>query len=147
MVETTPKHYMYGLIVFTIIFMAGFTIMVSVNSNEGGTFASDPRFSQFNNTFNKYDDLNTQIGGLQSSAEGSPAQPPDTGSETFVTKIINKGWNSLRGIFTGFSFVNQIFDGLSEMFGVPVWFTTLLGLLVVVMILFAIWGAIFQTQF
>lgn len=146
MVETTPKHYLYGIIIFTMVFMAGFAIMSELNDKEGGNFQNDPRFSQFNKTFNKYDDLNSEVGGLQSSIEGS-GQTEGKAFDNFLTRLINGAWNTLKSLFTGFSFITDILVGLNEMFGIPVWFTSLVSLLIIVMIAFAIWGAIFQTQF
>ena len=121
-------------------------MMTEFNAKEGGNFANDPKFSQFNDTFNKFDDLNTEVGGLQSGIEGS-GQSSGTSGDNFLTRLINGAWNTLKGLFTGFSFIGDILTGLNEMFGIPVWFTTLVSLLIVVMVAFAIWGAIFQTQF
>ncbi len=129
-----------------MVFMAGFAIMSELNSKEGGNFGNDPRFSQFNKTFNKYDELTSEVGGLQSGIEGS-GQTEGKAFDNFLTRLINGAWNTLKGLFTGFSFITDILTGLNEMFGIPIWFTSLVSLLIIVMIAFAIWGAIFQTQF
>ena len=143
--ETTPKHYLYGAILFSVMIIGVVSILTTLNTAEGGNFTSDERFSEFNSTFNIYDDLGTGTTGIKNSIENAPES--QFGVFGVLNSLINTAWQTLKNLFTSFKFVTTGIGGLSTIFGIPVWFTGAIGLLVIVMIAFSIWSAIFQKNF
>lgn len=143
--ETTPKHYLYGAILFSVMILGIVSILSSLNEAEGGNIANDERFAEFNSTFNIYDQIDNGTQNVRSSIENAPES--QFGIFGVLNSLINTAWQTLKGLFNSFKFVTVAIGGLSTMFGVPVWVTGAVSLLIIVMIAFSIWSAIFQKNF
>lgn len=138
--QTLPRNYVYGIVIFVLVIVGGtFLITQFMQSNAG--FVNDEQFSRFNSTFNKQSEAVEQIGSMRSSIENAS---PDFGIFGVLNGLINTAWNGLKFLFTGFGFMDNIFGGLSSIFGIPPFFGDILSLLVVVLFVFAIWSAFFQ---
>lgn len=140
MVEITPKTYLTALIIFTLIIVGGINMIVSIRDHDP-TFMNDEKFSDFNKSFNRYQDLNNSISGLQTSITGAD---PEWGVFGVLNALIKSAWASLSNLFSSLSFMNAAFTGLSVVFGVPGWIIGLITSLITVMIVFTIWALIFQ---
>ena len=136
-----PSTYILAIILFTFFIMGGVALIGEFRSADP-TFMSDPQTVAFNSTFNRYSSLTTSVNSLQSSIS-------DAGNEWGVFGVLNaligSAWNALRLLFSSLSFMNAVFLGLG-MFGVPSWVGGLASLVVVVIIAFAIYSAIFRTE-
>lgn len=104
-------------------------------------FANDDKFTQFNKTFNVYNDVEEQVNDLGSSITSADQ---DFGLLGVLNGLIMAGWQSLRLMLTNFAFMNTVFKGLYTMFGVPAWISGLIILAVTVMFVFSIFSAFFQ---
>ena len=142
---TLPRHYLFGIIVFTFIIVGGMSIM-SIFDDADSSFASDnPKFEKFNSSFNKYNEVNEKISALQTGVES------EEGSGTFgdfgvLNSLILKGWTSLSLLGSSFSFMNGVFNSLSTIFGVPVWIPSLIILVISIIVVFSIFSAVFQRE-
>lgn len=144
MAEATPKRYIYGIIMFTFVIVAGLALLNEFKASDS-TYVDAAKYREFNATFNKFDDITTEVGDLKSGIEDAePGQ--DFGTLGVLSALISSGWNSLQLLFQSLSFMNDVFNGLSSVFGVPAWVGALIILLVSVMIVFAIYSAIFQRE-
>lgn len=142
MSEVLPRHYIIGIILFTFIIVGGISMLSMMNTEQSG-FTDDSRFQNFNNTFNVMDDVTTEVGDLQSGIENAET---DFGVFGVLNSLISSAWNTLKLLFSSFGFMDAVFGGLTTVFGVPAWIPTLIGLLVVVLLAFAIYSAIFQRE-
>jgi len=139
-----PKHYIIGIIMFTFVTVAGLALLNEFNEADP-TYIDSAKYTEFNTTFNKFNDITTEVGGIKDGIEGAePGQ--DYGTLGVLEALISSGWNTLQLLFSSFGFMSSVFEGLSEVFGVPWWVATLLGLLVTVLFAFAIYSAIFQRE-
>lgn len=136
-----PSTYILAIIVFTFFIMGTIGIMGELRKSDP-TFMSDPQSAAFNSTFNRYADLTSSVESLQNSTQNSGTEWGIVGA---LNALIGSAWNSLRLLFSSLSFMNAVFGGL-QMFGVPAWVGALAGMVVVVIIAFAIWSAIFRTD-
>jgi hypothetical protein len=143
MTDLLPSKYIAGVVIFIFMVMAGVAIFADVGLKNHQVL-SDPQYSEFNDTFNKYEDINTQVNTLKSGIENSGST--DFGLFGILNSLINSAWQSLKLIFSSFGFVNDIFNGLSSFFGIPAWIPAILILLITVGLVFAIWAAIFQRE-
>jgi len=141
--NVSPKDYIIGVIIFVFMISGGIWLLASLNSGTGGVIANDARYESFNKTFNVYDNVTTQVEGIRSNIENSDSELGGFGA---LNALINSAWNGVKFLFSSFGFMNSVFGGLSSMFGLPVWIGGLMILLVVTIIAFAIWAAIFQTN-
>jgi hypothetical protein len=142
MADATPRSYVYGMIIFTLVIVGGMSIYATFG-HYSPAMTSSTKYIQFNQTFDKYSELNESVGNLQASITESPA---DLGVFGVLNGLINTAWNGLKLIFTSFGFMNNAGQGLSDVFGVPAWIPSLLLLTIIVMFAFTIWSAIFQSE-
>ena len=140
MSDVLPRHYIIGIIMFTF-FIVGGVSMLSMMSSDGAMFAGDAQLQQFNNTFNIQQDISSSVTDLETSVTGADLDPGPFG---MLNALISSSWTSLRLLFSSFGFMNSVFVGLSTVFGIPSWIPALIVLIVTVVIVFAIFGAIFQ---
>jgi len=139
----SPKDYIIGIIVFTFIIVGGISILGTLNHGSGGIISQDSRYNAFNTTFNKYDNVTTQVQDIRSNIVNADT---DFGVFGVLNSLIATTWQGIKLLFSSFGFMDGVFGGLSTMFGIPAWVGGLLILMVVTMIAFAIWAAILQTN-
>jgi len=136
-----PSTYILAIIIFTFFILGGVSMMAELRQSDS-TFMADENSRAFNNTFNVYTSLDTSVTGLQSSVEDAGN---DWGIFGVVNALIGSAWNALRLLFSSLSFMNVVFVGLG-MFGVPSWVGGLAGLTIIVIIAFAIYSSIFNSE-
>lgn len=142
MADIKPRNYITGIILFMFFIVAGVSL-VGIFRDVDPNFANDQRFNDFNKTFSKLDDLNAGIAGIGGSITDTDPEPGVFG---VINSLISSAWNALRTLFSSFGFMNDIFAGLSTIFGIPLWITGILSLLVTVMIAFSIYVLIFGRE-
>lgn len=140
MAEVTPRLFIFGFIIFTLLIMGGISIM-SEFSKVNPEFINDERFESFNRTFNRYNEVISSGEDLQASIEDAN---PEKSVFGVLDSLINSAWGTLKSFFSTFSFMSDAFEGLTSVFGVPYWVSALITTLIVVMLAFAIYSLIFQ---
>ena len=138
--KVLPSNYIIGIIIFTLFIVGGVSMMGIFNA-EDSTFTDDEKFIEFNKSFNKLNEVTSSVESLQEDIEDNKPEWGDFGA---LNGLIKSSWHSLQLIFTSFGFMNDVFDASATVFGIPAWIGGLVGLIVVVILVFAIWGAIFQ---
>lgn len=139
MTDMKPSHYIVGIILFTFAIMGVLGLMTAFDQQDEN-FLDDEEYYAFNTTFNKYDNLNSNIDELQ----GRLSSDTEEGTFGVLNSLIKIGWNSLTTLLTSFSFMEDVFNGMTTFFGVPYWIPALIIMLITTLIIFAIFGAIFQ---
>ena len=135
-----PRHYIIGIVIFTFMIIGGVSL-ISIVKTADSTFASDDKFIQFNKTFNKYNELNSSIVSLQSSITEAST---DFGIFGVLNALINSGWAAFKLMFSSLAFFADILMGMTTIFGIPAWIPGLLIMLTTILLVFAIFSAIFQ---
>lgn len=135
-----PRHYITGIIIFTLMIVSGVYIVAEFNRGNPGQIDSTD-LVRFNRTFNKLSDVEDSVGSLQDNIENAPQ---DWGIFGVLNSLIKGAWNTMSLLFSSFGFMTDVFNGLATYFGVPAFVPALIGLLVVSMLAFAIYSAIFQ---
>ena len=116
---------------------------MSILKESDPTFASDPQFAKFNDTFNVYDETTTKVNALGSTISDADS---DWGVLGVLNGLILSAWQSLKLLLTNWAFMNSVFNGLYTIFGVPAWVSGLIILGVTVMFIFSLYSAIFQRE-
>ena len=103
---------MYGVIFFTLIIMGGIAMLNAFDTPGGGYISADSSNSvaNFSHVFSKYDDINSSVGNIQTNIQG--AQPGDDtgfGAFGFLDNLIQASYDTMKGFFSNFTFVNDIF--------------------------------------
>lgn len=136
-----PSTYILGIIFFTFFILGGVTMMGELRQSDA-TFMADENTQAFNRTFNVYTSLDTSVSSLQSSVEDAGN---DWGIFGVINALVGSAWNALRLLFSSLSFMNAVFVGLG-LFGVPSWVGGLASLTIIVIIAFAIYSSIFNSE-
>jgi len=140
MVETKISHYLIGIIAFTAVILAGMSMIGELNKADS-TFSG--KYETFNSTFNVYDNVTSEIEGMSDSL-------PDVDASQFgvfgvLNALIQSSWQTLRLSVQSFGFMDAVFNGLSnEIPAIPTWVGGLIIAAILVVFVFAIFGAIFQ---
>lgn len=139
-----PRDYILALVVFTGIVIGGVSLMsIIFDSGVELNEAEKVHFQDFNKSMNKLADLNNTVSGWQTNLESGDTDPGIFG---VLNSLISQSWQSLRLVVQSFSFMNDAFSVSSRTFGIPSWMVTLATLAITIMLVFAVWSAIFQRE-
>ena len=140
--EVLLRHYLWAILVFTLVIVGGVS-MIGILNDSGANFDNNQKFIDFNDSFNRLNEVTASVEGLQSDIQGAET---DFGAFGVLNALISSSWQSLKLMFNSFSIMNDAYNGLSTVFGLPAWIPALLILAVIILIAFIIYSAIFQTQ-
>lgn len=138
----TPSDYILGIILFTFIIVGGVSL-IAMMQTQNANFATGKDFEDFNQSFNQLDAVTHNVQDLNRSVSNLDTNPGDFGT---LNALIQSGWNTLSLLTSSLSFMNTAFTGMTKVFGVPWWIPTLISAMIIVIIIFAIFAAIFQRQ-
>jgi hypothetical protein len=142
MADATPRTYVYGIIAFVFVIVAGVSL-VAMFAEKNPAMVTGSTYSQFNQSFNKLADVTTQIGVIQNKITNVKT---DFGVFGVLNELVNSAWQSLKLLATSLDFMSDAYGGMTTVFGVPAWIPSLIVLFVVAMLAFTIWSAIFQSE-
>lgn len=134
------KKYIIGVLLFSAIIVGGVSFMATLNARDA-SFMDGDRLGDFNETFGVLNDVSTQVTELESGITNADADP---GLFGVLNSLIMSAWQSLKLTVNSFNFMDDVFTGLGPIFGIPVWIAGIITLIISVVIIFAIWSAIFQ---
>lgn len=135
------KEYLVGIVLFTFVIMGGM-LFLSEFSAHSATMRSGNDLQAFNDTFNTFDKITTQVNNLKGNIEGSDN---DFGLFGVLNSIIGSTWQAVKLFFSSFSFMDSVFNGLSHSpFNLPAWVPALIITLITISIVFAIWSLVFN---
>lgn len=140
MTEVLPRHYLIGILIFTLFIVGGVSIFSILEEGQTG-FTDDDRYNRFNRSFNTLNDVTDSVGELENTVDDADT---DFGTFGVLNSLINSAWQGLKLMLSSFTFMDDAFEGMEDVFGIPWWIPAIISLLVTVLILFAIYSAIFQ---
>jgi hypothetical protein len=91
----------------------------------------------------------TTVSNINSMEADFNSNQSSVGTFGWLDDLVGRGWNMVKGVgntFKLFSFAGSAMTGISNVLGFPEWFLGLVTLLVVILIIFAIFSAIFRTE-
>jgi hypothetical protein len=139
MAKVQPRDYIVGIILFTFIIVGGVHLINAFYVAEP-TYVDQDKFSEFNNTFNVYNEVTESVDDIEGSIISQDLPAPIE----FIATMFLTAFQALMSLFTSLSFMDAVFSGLTGVFGIPSWIPTLILSLVTVMIVFSIVSAILQ---
>ena len=137
MVESNPKTYILGVLIFGLLVFCGFYLLGLLN-NSTGEFTDNAKYVEFNKSFNDYNKIVTPTSTLTDSLNDTEGGVLDT--------LVLSSWNSVKLVKSSFGFMDNVWRASALMFGIPIEVVQFIVLMIGVIIVFAIWSAIFQTN-
>ena len=141
MADFSPSGYIVAIIIFTIIIVGGVS-MIATFKDTDDSFVDEEKYSDFNKTFNKYQDIVDISNKTQENIENM--EDADFGLFGVLNSLINQAWQFLRLLISSLSFMTSAFSGMTLMFGVPAWIPTMIIAIVTILLGFSIYSIIFQ---
>jgi hypothetical protein len=142
MADATPRTYVYGILAFVFVIVAGVSF-IALFAEKNPAMITGNTYTGFNSSFNRLSDVTTQIGTIQGSITEANA---DFGAFGVLNALVSSAWQSLKLLGTSLGFMSDAYGGMTTVFGVPAWIPGLIVLFVVTMLAFTIWSAIFQSE-
>ncbi len=144
-----PRHFFYGIIIFTMLVSSVVGLLTLVRDGGVGDgseavpgLMSSERITEFNRTFNKADNVTSNVEELKTKMQGLNIEKT-TDIISLPLALVSTSWSMIKFITNSFGFMTSAFEGLSAYLGVPTWIPTLISLLVVVLFVFSILTIIF----
>lgn len=137
----TPKDYIIGIILFTLVVGCCATLMNTLQNEDSSLGTDYPEFNNFNSTFNKYDEIDAQVSVWQSNIENVSQDNSNVG---VWDSLISGGWSMLSLLGNSLSFMKAIFISTASILGVPSWVAALLYMIIIVIIVFSVYSAVFR---
>ena len=141
MADATPRTYIYGIILFTLIMVAGIGFMGILGADNPAMTTG--KYDEFNKSMNKLTDVTEQVGSLDGGIQDAGAE---FGTFGVLNALISSAWRTLQLLGTSLGFMSTAYGAMFSVFGIPTWIPGLISLLVVTLIVFTIFSAIFQTE-
>jgi hypothetical protein len=143
MTNTKISQILIASLVMLAVMLGGINLINEYVSKDAGLLGSieDEHYKNFNSTFSKFDQMQTQIN--ETSSQLATAEP-EQGTWGVLNSLISTSWAMLRSIPTQLSFVSDWFNSMSTEWGIPMWLILTLTGFITLSILFSILGAIFQ---
>lgn len=142
MADVLVRHYLIGVVIFCLIVVGGIS-MLGILNDKDPTYTSGSSYTQFNQSFNRLNDVTSTVTTLQT---GITDASTDFGAFGVLDALISTSWQSLKLFFTSLAIMNDAYNGLSAVFGVPAWIPLLAIALITILIVFTIYSAIFRTE-
>lgn len=140
MSEILPRHYLIAILLFGLVVGGGVAMLSEVRS-VNPTFGESDDLAEFNDTFAIMDEAVSRTDSLE---EDMKSLKTEQGLFGFLNSLIGGAWNTLVLLGDSFNFMDSVFDGLYTFFGIPVWVSTVIISIITVILVFALFSAIFQ---
>ena len=127
------SSYLIALLVFGMV-ITGIVVLLSGVTTENADLSEE--YEDFNATFNKLEQTSTSVDNLESKLKADDGQ--NWGVFGVLNALIGSAWETLKLVFSSFSFITAIFAGLHTWLGVPLWVTNTLYSLILVVVIFTI---------
>lgn len=139
--RTIIRDLFFGFIVFTLFIVAGVSMMGIFNDSDAD-YTSDEKFTEFNRSMNKLNEVTERVDTLSSGIE--PKEQDDFSILGVLGTLIGGAWNALTVLVGGLGFMTDAFTGLTTTFGVPAWIIGLISLIITALLIFVLYSALFQ---
>ena len=147
---TPLRDYVIGGILFTLCITIVFASITMLDQGDpltdGGTsitsFADDDSMSKFNRSFNKIDALVGNVSSLHDSIKQTKPVT-DTSIVSLGAAFVSSIFGAVRVIIFMIPFMDSVYDGFIAHFGIPIFVGTIIKMIAIVFLVFAIISLIF----
>lgn len=149
MTQIKISDLLVSFLLFTIGALLVITLMITISSDAGDLVGDDGDFRNLSSSFNRSADIISTVNNLQ--ADLSQAQEGDfLGSFGVLGGLINVVWQSIKALpnlilETG-GFMIDILSAFAFYLKLPTWIVGLVGAILTVIVIFAIFSAVFQRE-
>jgi len=146
--EVTLKSFIMAAIVMSAMVFVGTSMIADVVSENPDMQMGDDS-TQFNRTFNKYQDLKTEAEGMEGGIKNSSIE--DKSIFGPVASLIQGTWANVKGVFTSVTLVKDMFVGDGDKGGLassniefPWWIGMIIGTLITALVSFLLISAFWR---
>lgn len=136
MADNPLKNYAVGILLFSLIILAGYSLFGEmISTNDTHISADDPYFESFQ-SLNISSDAMSETNEFSNSTniiDGSSG-----GDGSFIDSLTGGAWSSVKNFGNSFGFMGIMFSSFAEVVGIPVWVAQTLTAIISIIITFAI---------
>ena len=136
------KKYIIGIMMFTLGIVCGVSMLWELSKSDT-TFTDDETFKQFNKSFDRLNRVTEATDNIKGDFE---EDKQDFGVFGTLGALVGTAWQTIRLTFSSFGFMNSVFVQGSVLFGIPNWISGLIIAIIITIIAFTIYKAIFRVQ-
>ena len=133
------KYYVIGVIFLVVVVGGGMFMMGSIRSIDP-TIDPSNDVGYINNTMNQASGLTNAVNGIGDSVNS--VSNSNTGILGWLNALIGSAYNGLSAIGSSFGFIGTMVPILSQYLGIPVFLTSLILLVIIIIIAFGIWAVV-----
>jgi hypothetical protein len=133
------QNMIIGAIIFVVMITGGVAIL-GVYYASDSTIDPDNQLTSFNKTIASSTTLTSDINKFYNST----AVAEDSGAFGWFDILVHSGYNALKAIGNSVSFINEAMGQMADIFDIPPTYVYLASLITLVIVGFAIWGAIMK---
>ena len=127
---------------FTLVIVGGVSMLGELSKSDA-TFTDDETFKQFNKSFDRLNRVTEATDNIKGDFE---EDKQDVGEFGTLGELVGTAWQTIRLTFSSFGFMNSVFVQGSVLFGIPNWISGLIIAIIITIIAFTIYKAIFRVQ-
>lgn len=135
------KGIMIGVILAMIVIGGGVYFMGTIFSYDN-TLDNANQIQSFSTALNKSSEMTNSVNSMENSLDVSEQ---DVGLLGWLNNIVGSAYKGLKALYNEMSFIKVSINTVGNMFGVPAFVVGLIGLIVSIIIIIAIWSAITKT--
>jgi hypothetical protein len=135
----TIQNYIIGIVLFMII-IGGGTYMFGTFVAVDGTIDTAGDVSRFESKLYLASNVTSAVNQMDTNIQSVTAE--DTGVLGWLNALIGSAYDGLRAIGASIGFMGNAMGETANMFGIPSFIMGLIGLIILIVLAFAIWGAI-----
>jgi len=133
------SSYIIGIVIFTLVMVGGISLIGMMGDANPSMVAGD-KYIEFNATANQLDKVTTSINSIGDSLDVDP----ENSAVGWLSALAGASWKTLSSIPTLFTFMITAYGNICDFLGIPGWIPALLSGVIIIIIIFAIIGAILQ---
>lgn len=142
MADTKPRDYLYAIVFFVLIIVS-VVVLIGEFQAVKPSYVNAEQLSEFNSSFNVQKEIVSKTEDLESNIVNADTDP---GLFGVLNALLGSAWNSLRLMFSSFSFMDGVLEGFEKVFGIPSYIHLLVGTLITIMLVFSFLSALFQKE-
>ena len=143
------RNFFFAFIMFTLIASSiTYTLVLLKDGTPGSVDTKADNFggdadeiTKFNNTFNRLDEVSSNLAGLQGNLTGINVE--SKGAISTAVALISSSWDVVRAVINSIGFMDEAIKGISGYLDIPAWIPLFLNFFIIIIFVFSILGIIF----
>ena len=133
------QNYMIGIVLFMVM-ITGSVYILGQYAILDDTLDPTDMIGNYSKTLNKSTEVTLAVNNIKAGL----TKETESGAIGWLDTLVGTAYNTLKAIGGMLSFMTEALYGTANLLGIPTFIITLIGLIAIIVIIFAIWSAIMR---